>query len=139
MRSIIIDAGPLIALFAIDDVNHQHYDDLISTLSPPGLRLITTWPCIVEASYILRDTHRFEMLRWIEIGGVIVYPFGPEDLGPMTVLMKQYTEPKKSEMDLADASLYWLATETGITEIMTVDHRDFSRYRLPENQYFHIL
>lgn len=139
MRSIIIDAGPLIALFAVDDANYQHYDDLIATLSPQGLRLITTWPCIVEASYILDDTHRFELLHWIEIGGVIVYPFGPEDLGAMTSLMKKYTEPKKREMDFADASLYWLSTETGITEIMTTDHRDFSRYRLPENQFFHML
>lgn len=139
MRSIIIDAGPLISLFAVDDTNHQYYDDLITEISPKGLRLITTWPCIVEASYILDDVHRFEMLHWIEIGGVIVYPFGPEDLGTMTSLMKKYTEPKKSEMDFADASLYWLSTETGITEIMTTDHRDFSRYRLPENQHFHIL
>lgn len=139
MRSIIVDAGPIISLFAVDDVNHQHYDNLIEALSPLGLRLITTWPCIVETSYILEDTHRFEMLHWIEIGGVIVYPFGPEDLGSMTDLMKQYTEPKKREMDFADASLYWLATETGITEIMTTDHRDFSRYRLPEKQYFQIL
>jgi len=139
VRSIIIDVGPLIALFAVDDANYQYYDDLITTLSPQGLRLIATWPCIVEASYILDDTHRFEMLHWIEIGGVIVYPFGPEDLGPMTSLMKQYTEPKKRDMDFADASLYWLSTETGITEIMTTDHRDFSRYRLPENQHFHIL
>lgn len=139
MRSIIIDAGPLISLFAVDDTNHQYYDDLITEISPKGLRLITTWPCIVEASYILDDVHRFEMLHWIEIGGVIVYPFGPEDLGTMTSLMKKHTEPKKSEMDFADASLYWLSTETGITEIMTTDHRDFSRYRLPENRYFHIL
>ncbi|MDB3936428.1 hypothetical protein N9383_06910 [Granulosicoccus sp.] len=79
------------------------------------------------------------MLHWIEIGGVIVCPFGPEDLGQMTNLMKRYTEPKKREMDFADASLYWLSTETGITEIMTTDHRNFSRYRLPENQHFHIL
>ena len=139
MQSIIVDAGPLIALFAVDDTNHQHYDDLITTLSPAGLRLVTTWPCIVEASYILADTHRFEMLHWIEIGGVIVYPFGPEDLGTMTTMMKKYTESGKREMDFADASLYWLATETGITEIMTTDHRDFSRYRLPESQNFHIL
>jgi predicted nucleic acid-binding protein len=32
-------------------------------------------------------------------------------------------------MDLADASLYWLAAETGVTEILTVDVADFSRYR----------
>ena len=139
MRSIIVDAGPIISLFAVDDNNHQHYDELITTLSPLGLRLITTWPCVVEASYILDVTHRFEMLHWIEIGGVIVYPFGPDDLAPLTELMKKYTEPKKCEMDFADASLYWLATETGITEIMTTDHRDFSRYRLPDNTHFQIL
>ncbi len=79
------------------------------------------------------------MLHWIEISVVIVYPFGPEDLGAMTVLMKKYTEPIKRELDFVDASLYWLATETGITEIMTKDHRDFSRFRFPENQHFHIL
>lgn len=139
MRSIIIDAGPLIALFAIDDKNHLHYDSLISSLSPLGLRLITTWPCIVESSYLLQTKHRLEMLKWIELGGVIVYPFGPEDLGPMIEVMDKYTEPRKREMDLADASLYWLAREAHIHEIMTTDHRDFRRYRLPENMHFEIL
>lgn len=50
--------------------------------------------------------------------------------------MKGYTEDGKREMDLADATLYWLATETGIREIMTTDLRDFSRYRLPDGQGF---
>jgi len=63
------------------------------------------------------------MLDWIEIEGVIVYPFGPEDLGPMTSLMKNYTEAQKREMDFTNASLYCLSTETGI---MTTDHRDIS-------------
>ena len=39
-------------------------------------------------------------------------------------------------MDFADATLYWLATETGIKDIMTVDERDFSRYRLPDGENF---
>ena len=42
-------------------------------------------------------------------------------------------------MDLADASLYWLAGETGITEIMTVDQNDFDRYRLPDGREFQIV
>jgi hypothetical protein len=33
-----------------------------------------TWPCIEEASYLLEIPQRFEMLRWIELGGVTVYP-----------------------------------------------------------------
>ena len=42
-------------------------------------------------------------------------------------------------MDLADASLVWLATETGVTTVMTLDARDFSRYRLPDGRAFEIL
>ena len=42
-------------------------------------------------------------------------------------------------MDLADASLVWLAADTGVTTIMTLDVRDFSRYRLPDGRAFEIL
>jgi hypothetical protein len=43
--------------------------------------------------------------------------------------MRRHSERGKRELDLADASLYWLAAETGVTEILTVDVADFSRYR----------
>jgi len=42
-------------------------------------------------------------------------------------------------MNLADASLYWLASETGIRSILTTDNRDFTRYRLPDNSQFQLL
>jgi hypothetical protein len=45
--------------------------------------------------------------------------------------MRRYTEKYKRDMDLADASLLWLAHESGLREIMTVDVKDFARYRLP--------
>jgi len=41
--------------------------------------------------------------------------------------MRRYSERGKREMDLADASLYWLAAETGLTEILTVDELARSR------------
>ena len=50
--------------------------------------------------------------------------------------MKTGTEPGKRETDFADATLYWLAVETGITTKMTVDERDFNRYRLPDGKHF---
>jgi predicted nucleic acid-binding protein len=129
VRSILLDAGPQIALFAVDDKHHAHYDHLISELSAGGLRLLTTWPCIVEASYLLGVPQRYEMLQWIELGGVIIYPFGVHHLADMVRWMRNYTEPGKREMGFADASLYWVAVETGVREIMTIDVRDFSRYR----------
>lgn len=139
MRSALLDAGPLIALFAPDDRHHGHYRALLRELSPAGLRLLTTWPCIVEASYLLECPQRFEMLRWIELGAALVYPFEPYHLGDLVKWMTQYTEVGKREMDLADASLYWLALESGVREIMTVDVADFSRYRLPDGSPFVLL
>ena len=139
MRSILIDAGPLIALFAVDDKHHDHYDRLISEISATGLRLVTTWPCIVEASYLLGIPQRFELLQWIELGGVVVYPFSPHHLGDMIARMETYSADGKREMDFADATLYWLASETGIREIMTTDVRDFSPHRLPDGRSFAIL
>ncbi len=53
--------------------------------------------------------------------------------------MRRYTAAPRTEMDLADASLVWLATDTGVTTIMTLDVRDFSRYRLPDGRAFEIL
>ena len=139
MKSVLIDSGPLIALFAVDDKHHRRFDDLVSSLATEGLRLLTTWPCIVEASYLLPVPQRYEMLHWVELGGALVYPFEPYHLGDMIQWMQQYSRKAKREMDLADASLYWLAIETGVTTIMTVDIADFSRYRLPDGKVFTLL
>ncbi len=76
------------------------------------------------------------MPRWIELGGVQVYPFEQHDLGDMVGWMRRHTEAFKRDMDFADASLYWLATETGIIEILTIGVADFSRYRLPNGKAF---
>lgn len=139
MRSCLIDSGPLIALFAVDDRHHARFDAIVKEMSADGLRLITTWPCIVEASYLLEIPQRFEMLKWVELGGVVVYPLECEQLGDIIRWMRRYSEGGKREMDLADASLYWLAAETGVTEILTVDVADFSRYRLPRGKAFTLL
>jgi predicted nucleic acid-binding protein len=131
VRNVLIDAGPLIALFAADDAHHARYDRLVAEAAVEGLRLVTTWPCVVEASYILGAPLRFELLEWIERGGVQVFPFDASHLGVMLPWMRRHSEKYKRDMDLADASLLWLAHESGLREIMTVDVKDFARYRLP--------
>lgn len=127
------------ALFAVDDKHHPRIEALVASMARTGLRLVTTWPCIVEAAYLLDAPQRFEMLQWIELGGVQLYPFAPHHLGVMVGWMRQYTERGKRDMDLADASLYWLATETGVTEVLTIDVADFRRYRLPGGKAFTVL
>ena len=139
MRNVLIDAGPLVALFAADDKHHDRLDAQLRALAQEGLRLLTTWPCVVEAAYLLEAPQRFEMLHWIELGGVQVYPFEPHHLGDMVSWMRRYTEQGKREMDFADASLYWLGAETEVRDILTVDLSDFRRYRLPDGQPFNLL
>jgi len=139
VRSVLLDAGPLVALFAVDDKHHARYDNLVTEFSEDGLRLLTTWPCVVEAAYILELQQRLEMLRWIELGGALVYPFEASDLGHMLKSMARYSKRGGREMDLADASLCWLASEAGFAQIMTIDVTDFSRYRLPSGKAFDIL
>ena len=92
-----------------------------------------------RSTYLLAITQRYEMLQWVELGGALVYPFEPYHLGDMITWMRQYSKKSRREMDLADASLYWLAVETDITSIMTTDIGDFSRYRLPDGRAFTLL
>ena len=98
MRNVLIDAGPLIALFAVDDAHHARYDDLVTEAAEGGLRLVTTWPCVIEASYILDAPLRFELLEWVERGGVQVFPFDAVHLALMAPWMRGYTEKTKRDM-----------------------------------------
>lgn len=138
MRNVLLDAGPQVALFAPDDRHHTRFDALITELSAEGLRLLTTWPCVVEASYLLDPPHRFELLQWLGLGGAQIHAFDAHDLPDIIRWMRRYTD-RRREMDLADASLYWLAIATGITDVMTVDEMDFQRYRLPDGKRFVLL
>lgn len=133
----LLDAGPMIALFDPGDALHQRFRNQLAQ-SKPAWRLHTSWPCITEASHMLEQRGRFALLRWVGAGGVHVFPFAEADVLPMAQWMERYSD-SRSEMDFADASLYWMAVDTGVNRILTTDVRDFSRYRLPDGRGFEIL
>jgi uncharacterized protein len=128
----------MIALFDQADRFHAHFRASMEQAQQP-MQMYTTWPCVTEASHLLGPRLRVALLRWIAGGAVQVYPFDVAELQDMCEFITQYTQQPRTEMDLADASLYWLARESGVTRIMTVDVRDFSRYRLPDGRAFEIL
>ena len=135
----LVDAGPLVAVFGASQPQGAHYRKVFKQAGDEQWSLATTWPCVVEASYLLDVPQRYTLLRWVAAMGIRVFPFAQESLEPMVDLMRKYTESPRTEMDLADASLVWLATDTDVTRIMTLDVRDFSRYRLPDGRGFEIL
>ena len=139
MSAALVDAGPLAAAFGANQPQGKRYQALFKLAADELWSLATTWPCVGEASYLLDPPQRYAMLRWVSAGAISVFPFAQESVEPMVELMRKYTEPPRSEMDFADASLVWLATDTGVNRIMTMDERDFSRYRLPDGRAFEIL
>jgi predicted nucleic acid-binding protein len=139
MTSALIDASAMVAAFGANEPAAERYQELLQLAALERWVLSTTWPCVVEASYLVAPPNRFALLNWLGRGGVAVFPFDQQALLDLVPLMRRYTERPRTEMDLADASLVWLAGETGVTTIMTQDVRDFSRYRLPDGRGFEIL
>jgi predicted nucleic acid-binding protein len=139
MASALIDASVMVAVFAQREPQAERYRDLLALAALEHWSLSTTWPCVVEASYLVSPPQRFALLNWIGKGSVMVFPFEQNALLDFVPLMQRYTERPRTEMDLADASLVELAAQTGVTTIMTLDRRDFSRYRLPDGRAFDIL
>ena len=139
MQCAIVDAGAMIALFDHADEFYERYTGIVGELLSRRLQLVTTWPCVTEASYLLAPKNHLALLEWLQGGAVAVQNFSAADLQPMRGWMEQYTERGKTIMDFADATLYWLAIELKTTLILSVDRRDFPRYRLPDGQAFEIL
>ncbi|HMN20774.1 MAG TPA: PIN domain-containing protein [Ottowia sp.] len=139
MACALIDASAMVAAFGADEPEGQRYQELLARAAQEHWSLWTTWPCVVEASYLIAPPHRFALLNWLGRGAVSIAVFEQAALSDWVPVMQRYTERPRTEMDLADASLYQLALDTGVTRIMTLDERDFSRYRLPDGRAFEIL
>ena len=139
MQTALVDAGAMIALFDDADDFYERYTGIFNELLARRVQLVTTWPCVTEASYSLAPKNHLALLEWLQNGAVSIQNFSAADLQPMVGWMEQYTERSKTIMDFADASLYWLAIELKTTLVLSTDRRDFSRYRLPDGQAFEIL
>jgi predicted nucleic acid-binding protein len=135
----LVDASAIVAAFGERQPRGAHYRELLRQAELESWILSTTWPCVVEASHLLDVPRRYTMLRWVGAGAVTVYPIEPEALDGLVELMVRWTHRPRTEMDLADASLVWLASETGVERVLTLDVRDFARYRLPDGRAFEIL
>ncbi len=139
MSQVLLDASVMVALFDDDDEYHNSNVAKLQTCHGHGLNLLTTWPCVTEASYLLSPQNHFGLLSWLAQGACDVAAFEVSELPQMMAWMRAYSEPRKTQMDFADASLMWLAMQRQVRKILTEDTRDFFRYRLPDGQTFEIL
>lgn len=128
MRSaVVVDSGPLIALFDRDDAYHKRVVAFIG--AHPRLRLITTWAVLNETSALLGSrvgkAAELDFLTWVERGGVALAPQETTALVQIRALVEKYRD---LPFDFADASVAVLAEQTGVSQVLTLD-RDFEIYK----------
>ena len=123
---ILVDAGPLVALLDADDQYHKKCVAALKVLQEP---LVTVWPPVTEAMYLLGDLPKAQEALWemLARGVLQLLPLDHTDVPRMRELMSKYAD---RPMDFADAALVRVAEREGIRKIFTVDRKDFGVYRL---------
>ena len=131
-NSVLIDAGPLIALF---NTREKHYAEIRAFLKANTYRLVSTLAVYAEVSHMLA-IHRgaqHDFYEWVIYKGVIISDINQHDMPRLLELTDKYAD---LPMDFADATLVITAEKTGIREIISLD-KDFDIYRLPGKENIH--
>lgn len=125
MATVLVDAGPLVALIDRSDPHHRNCVAALAAIREP---LGTVWPAFTEAMYLLRTSAQAQRALWemINLGGVRIVELGADDCPRMRELMWKYRD---LPMDLADAALMRVAERERLRRIFTIDRHDFELYR----------
>jgi predicted nucleic acid-binding protein len=125
MPSVLVDAGPLVALIDRSDPHHRDCRETLAGIADP---LGTVWPAFTEAMYLLRISAQAQRALWemLGVGGIRLVELGIDDCPRMRELMWKYRD---LPMDLADAALVRVAERERIRRVFTIDRRDFEVYR----------
>lgn len=123
---ILVDTGPLIALF--DPQNRQHAR-CVKALKEIQEPIITTTPVLTEAFHMLGPAGigSDRLREFVENGGLPIWFFDRPALTRAFELMELYAD---HPMDLADASLVTAAEALGTRRVFTIDRSDFETYRV---------
>lgn len=135
MTSVLVDTGPLVAILSSADEHHETCLTALRKLPGP---LLSCWPVITEAAWLLRRSPRAvqQLLNSIDGGFLELLPLAGADGEPIAAVMKKYSDIRPQ---LADAALVYLAGRERIGTIFTLDRRDFSIYRIGRRRPFRII
>ena len=125
MRAVLVDAGPIIAILDRDDRHHVACVAALKAIREP---LVTVWPAVTEAMYLLAFSRERQSALWemLETDVLRLLPLDRSDTPRMRALMQKYQD---LPMDMADASLVRVAERDSIHRVFTLDRRHFAVYR----------
>jgi uncharacterized protein len=130
--AVLVDSGPLIALF--NGADRWHTPVLTWLRTNPRARLISTWPvatevCALLARRIANDC-ALDFLRWAQRGGIAIEGAAP---GALTEVLRIAERFADLPFDLADATVAEAAARLRVRHILSID-ADFDVYRDRSNK-----
>ncbi len=123
MRKLLVDTGPLVAWFNRRDNHHARAATFFGEYR--GL-LLSTWPVVTEVCHLVPPHVALRFMQWLAGGAMRLVDVPDERKRDIAALMERYVD---RPMDVADATLVWLAEAASVHDIITVDQADFSVYR----------
>ena len=122
---------------AVFDRSDRHHASCVERLRSLRLPLLTVWPVLTEAVYLLgfSPVAQHALLQMVDVGTVKLVTLDGGDVPRMAELMLKYRD---LPMDMADAALVRVAERERLTRIFTLD-RGFSIYRPAKIGRFEII
>lgn len=134
MKKILIDSGPLIALF---DASDKYHNKAVMFIKSNKCPLVTTIASITETLHLLNFNRnaQIDFIEWIHQGAVEIQNIENDDFGRIKYLTEKCRD---LPMDFADSCLVYLAEKLSLNTIATID-RDFSIYRIKGRRKFKVI
>jgi predicted nucleic acid-binding protein len=130
---ILVDTGPLVALFDPQDAQHSSCVNALKQIREP---IFTTTPVLTEAFHMLGPASigSDRLREFVESGGLSVWFLDRPALTRAFELMELYAD---HPMDLADASIVTAAEALSSRRVFTIDRDDFETYRVRRGHRHH--
>ncbi len=130
---VLVDTGPLVAVLHADEQHHRVCVETLARIRPP---LLTCWPVLTEAAWLLR--HSTEQLKRIYRGvDEGLFSILPLEEQALAVMGRSFSRHSQLRPQLADLSLLCLAETHQIKTLFTLDRRDFAA--IHQRRHLHLL
>lgn len=128
-----MDTGRIVAILSESD---EHHEACVEQLHKINGRLLTCWPVITEAAWLLRGYPSAirKLLSSFPGRPFELASLGEKDLPGIAAVLTRY---QSLHLRLADASLLHLANREGIEVMFT--RRDFGALRLTRGRRLHLI
>jgi uncharacterized protein len=132
---VLVDTGFLVALGRANDSLHAKADTYLKRFRGG---LYTVSAVIAETCFHMDVRGKSALLDWAHRGSLAVVEVPVAAYPDLARTMEKYSD-RNRQIDFADAALLWLAEESRIRDILTVDRRDFSAFRFRSGKRFELV